>query len=994
MTRWRDGEVAKWRRLIRVADLAGFRRVLITLATDGDFASVRRRVVVVPTRASVELLRQTLEREALSAERPAAVWPDLLTRDEWMAAWWQALPGAPRLLSRIERDVLMTRAAEDTAARPRMRRAPFQIRPALVGAMLEFYDELHRRQRTVGRLRREVIAQLKGEHGSDRGSDSLIHQTAFLVLSFLKYQRLVAASGAADEHDLRARLLTEHPPIPHTHIVVAVADHPSDPRGLWPADFDLIGRLPGLRIDVVVTDELHDAGFRERLERELPGIEEVREDGAPWAPLVSRPDGDGWVYVSRDREDEVRDVVRVIRERAEAAGGALAPTALVVQRPLPYLYLARQVCAEARVPVQALDAWPLATAPWAAVVDLALTVATTGGTRESVLGLLRSPWINLGVSGRTCAALSAVLVARRVTTTPDAWPEEVERFFAGQPRRDGIDAAAASSAAGAAARLAASLVMFRDAAHASAQVATLTQFLRAHEQGPDADADWREEALRARGAVLGVLDALADACAQHDDQPRPVEYLSALIRHRLEQQTFAGGRSRSGVLLVDAVAARFGAFDHTHVLGLVDSDWPERQRRNIFYTAGLLKDLGWPQDADHTAAQLAAFRDLMGLPRHTTSLHAFQLDGEALVGPSPMVDLVRGLPSETRPLTTGRLVFDDEILAAGTPEAAAGLDDEVAAWWALRRARPDLATTDYRGQIAPRAPQPYKVSKVDRYVTCPFKYFAESVLRLPEEREESAGLTPLERGTLLHDLFERFYRQWHADGYGRITLALLPVALDRFATLARETLAALPIADRVLEETRLLGSLVARGVADRVFALEVDAADKSPEIVNRLLEQPLKGTFWFPRLGGLDYTEIAINGKADRIDVLQDGSLAVYDYKLGRMPDLASSLQIATYAHAVKQQLEMADDREHPVRTASYLAFGDDWKLEGPLAKEGADTTLAVEARAATFTDTVERIEAGRFPPQPLDTNECEWCSFAGVCRKEYVRKDDAAEPV
>lgn len=981
------------RRLIRVADLAGFRRALVALATDGDLATIRRRAVVLPTRASIELLRQTFERELLSEGHPTKVWPDLLTRDEWMAAWWQALPNAPRLLSRIERDVLMTRAAEETAARPRMGRAPFHIRPALVSAMLEFYDELHRRQRTVGRLRREVIAQLKGEHGADRGSDSLIHQTTFLVLAFLKYQRLVEASGAADEHVLRARLYDTRPNVPHDHVVVAVADHPSDPRGLWPADFDVIGRLPGLRIDVVVTDELHDAGFRERLERELPGIEEERPDSAPWAPVVSRPPGDGWVYVSRDREDEVRDVVRTVRARAEQANGVLTSTALVVQRPLPYLYLARQVCAEARVPVQALDAWPLATAPWAAVVDMVLTVATTGGTRESVLGLLRSPWLDLGVSGRECTALNGVLMARRVTSTPERWPEEVTRFFDGQARRDGLDATRAAAAAEAARAIGAALTPFREAAHASAQIATLTQFLRAHERGPDTGADWREEALRARGAVLGVLDALADACASHDDQPRSVDYLSALIRHRLEQQTFAPDRTRNGVLLVDAVAARFGAFEHVHVLGLVESDWPERQRRNIFYTSGLLKDLGWPQDADHTAAQLAAFRDLMGLARRSTALHAFQLDGEAMVGPSPMVDLVRGLPFETHPLPVTP-VFDDEVLTHTALQNEERLDEGGAAWWALRRQRPDLTASSYRGQVGPQPPQPYKVSKVDRYVVCPFKYFAESVLRLPEEREESAGLTPLERGTLMHDLFERFYRQWNADGHGRITAAMLPIALDRFATLARETLAGLPAADRVLEETRLLGSLVARGVADRVFALEVDAADAAPPIVNRLLEQPLKGTFEFPRLGGLEHVDIAINGKADRIDVLGDGSLAVYDYKLGRMPELGTSIQIATYAHAVRQHLEALDGTTHPVRTASYLAFGDDWRLEGPLAKEGQDTALAVEARAATFADTVGRIEAGRFPPKPLEITECDWCSFAGVCRKEYVREDDAAESV
>ena len=156
-----------------------------------------------------------------------------------------------------------------------------------------------------------MFDELKVERGSDRGSESLIHQTAFLGFSFLAYERAVTAGGALDEHTLRALLLAERPEWSVDHVVVAVADHPTDPRGLWPADFDLLGRWSGLRIDVVMTDETHDAGFRERLEHELPEIEETREPGAPWSAIVVRPaaakDGD-WCHMSRDREEEVRQV--------------------------------------------------------------------------------------------------------------------------------------------------------------------------------------------------------------------------------------------------------------------------------------------------------------------------------------------------------------------------------------------------------------------------------------------------------------------------------------------------------------------------------------------------------------------------------------------------------------------------------------------------------------------------------------------------------------
>jgi RecB family exonuclease len=200
----------------------------------------------------------------------------------------------------------------------------------------------------------------------------------------------------------------------------------------------------------------------------------------------------------------------------------------------------------------------------------------------------------------------------------------------------------------------------------------------------------------------------------------------------------------------------------------------------------------------------------------------------------------------------------------------------------------------------------------------------------------------------------------------------------------------LPDADRVLEETRLLGSLVARGIAERVFELE---AEDGGDVVARHLEEVLKGAYRFPVLGGLDETTIEINGKADRIDVFRDGSLRVVDYKLGRMPDLKTSIQIATYAWAAQQQLQARDHQPHPVASAMYLAFGDEQRLDGRLGTR-ADAAIAVQTRAGDFAGVVARIEAGDFPARPRSTSECAWCRYAGVCRKEYQMEDDAAEPV
>jgi hypothetical protein len=114
------------------------------------------------------------------------------------------------------------------------------------------------------------------------------------------------------------------------------------------------------------------------------------------------------------------------------------------------------------------------------------------------------------------------------------------------------------------------------------------------------------------------------------------------------------------------------------------------------------------------------------------------------------------------------------------------------------------------------------------------------VLRLAEERPDSAGLTPLERGTFLHALFEHFYDRWQRLGHGAITNANMPDAQALFGALADEMLERLPAADRALERMRIIGSVVAPGVADRVFELEAAASDA---VIARRLEVPIEGPF-------------------------------------------------------------------------------------------------------------------------------------------------------
>jgi RecB family exonuclease len=938
--------VVRERVIVRARGLAAFRRALVDRALAGSFVERRRRVVILPTRASGEIFRQTLERIASSGPGQGLVLPVLATRDDLLQSLYDALHPAERFLPRLEREVIAARALREASLRHPVASPLVHARPPLVAAILDFYDELRRRLRGPRRFVRTLFRELAVERGTDRGSESLIQQTRLFGFTFLAYERGVRASGGLDEHGLRERLLAEQPRLPFDHVIIAVADHPVDPRGLWPSDFDLLGRLDHLpRLEVVVTDEAHDAGFRERLEQELPGIVEVRAPDVTSAPDLVRPDPAAEtapVFVCRDREEEVRSAARAIRRQAGDRDGHLdAPVALVFQRPLPYLYLAEHVLSDAGVPYQAFGALPLAAEPYAAVLDLVVTAVRTGRSAASVDALARSRALTFG--GNAADALRAL----------DAI---------------GLDGSASS------------------------QIRGIAMFLRRHDSVPAGDEPWHERFHRGRRAILSALDDLADAFARADDRPRDAQALSIVIHHVLESRTFARRRADAGVHLVDAVSARFGEFDHVHVLGLVNGEWPERVRRSLFYAAPLLKALGWPQEPDQMRAEHAAFRDLLRLARRTTRLSAFQLESDALVALSPLVDLVARSAVSTveAPPADGRPLFADEVLTQGG--SVSGLDEDRAAWLALRRARPALTDRAYSGDVDRQSPRAYRVSRVDRYVDCPFKYFGETVLGLVEERPEVVGLTPIERGTLLHALFERFFRDWQRRGHGAITPENLADALEMFRAIASDALERLPAADAALERARLFGSIVGMGVAERVFELE---ADRGAEVRERRLETVLNGVFTFPRLHGLAERPIEIRGTADRVDVLADGSIAVVDYKLGRMPDLKSTVQIAVYAHCASRTLEAADGRPHPIRSATYLAFGDDRRLEGAIGGPGGLAGDAIAARVATFAHAVDDIESGHFPPRPRHPNDCQWCGYAGLCRKEYRSDvDDAAEAV
>ena len=955
-------------RLVRVADLHAFRHAILQLATADT-------VAVVPTTAAARLM----------ARSPAT----FVTRDELYERLRIRLTDPPRMTTPLERDVIAQSAARAAAASVDV---SFQLRPGLVGEMLAFYDQLRRQMQLVDRFQ-ELIQDAPGgaDDVLDRGADRMRRQTAFLAAAFRDYERRLAVSRLSDEHTLREQLIARPSSNPVRHVVVTLADWIADPDGLFLADFDLLARIPGLAaIDVVVTESTLASGFHERIREWFPGIEEERfwagdvglgktgfgnpvliTPPIPPIPPIPNPESPitsslWWTF--RDREEELVAVARRLHaDRRRGEDVPLSRTAVVFKRPLPYLYLAGEVFGSAAIPFRIFDAMPLAAEPTSAALDLILDTIASDFTRASLVALLRSPHLQFGgVTGESVASLDRFLSARRYLGTVERLAAIVEE-----------ESSPALLAVLAAAR---TLAPLADARPASDQIACLLAFWDAHVRPLADDDPFADRERRARGAITDGMTRLAEAHRAQDDPPWTVDDLVAAVRRVIGEQTFVPPSHDAGIALVDDRAARYGDFDDVAIVGVVDSEWPERPRRNIFYPSRILKSLGWPSEADRRRGADARFLDLLASASRRTAVSTVTLDDDAIVMRSMQLDEIPRARLSTVPADPidDVRVFDDEALSFDPINVDAYVrasdDAETRAWAQLRIARSPRDRAEFHGSIGAQDARPWSVSALETYLSCPFKFFAQHVLKLEEEPEDEEVMDPRRQGQFVHQVFEKFFRAWQAAGRGRVTPENLDAARELFTNTVDRALDALPQAEAGLERTRLLGSPAAAGLGEAVLRME---AERPIDVVKRLLEERLDGRFTIATANG--DRVLALKGKADRIDLLADGTFRLIDYKLGWPPDRGKALQLPIYAICAEQKL----GKTWRLGEAAYIAFKGQRRVVPLFNLSSRDETLA--AAQQRLADAIDAIERGEFPPTPDDVFLCETCAFASVCRKDYV---------
>lgn len=333
--------------------------------------------------------------------------------------------------------------------------------------------------------------------------------------------------------------------------------------------------------------------------------------------------------------------------------------------------------------------------------------------------------------------------------------------------------------------------------------------------------------------------ALADLVAEMEraapSGPRRVEprALPDLLLRVLEQEAVRppqGGHPR--VAIYGLLEARLQQADRMILSGLNEGTWPGLPAPDPWLAPRIRQELGLP-----------GLEHRIGLAAH---------DFAAALG-APEVIITRSRRSGNAPAVASRFWLRLHAIAGAHLKRA----DEYA-HWAEAIDRPEAHRPATKPAPCPPLalrPRHLSVTRVDRLIADPYAFYASQILKLSALDPVDAEPGPAWRGDRVHRILELWFRD---DGCA--PGALEPRARALFARADMHPVLRALWFPRLMEGLRWVGAQVADDAAAGRHIALVEAK------------------------GVIDLAGVSLDGRADRIDRLADGSVAIVDYKTGKPP--------------------------------------------------------------------------------------------------------------
>jgi ATP-dependent helicase/nuclease subunit B len=472
-------------------------------------------------------------------------------------------------------------------------------------------------------------------------------------------------------------------------------------------------------------------------------------------------------------------------------------------------------------------------------------------------------------------------------------------------------------------------------------------------------------AFQARQRWEYVLEQCASLGFDESIAARGIEWAEfvAALAEAVSATIFAPESDHAQVLITEPLESAGQLANGIWFLGANEENWPGRGQPHPLLPIALQRETGMPHAgplADWSLAQEATARLLSSADEVVFSYAKHSEETEAR--PSRLVAQLAGQPQE----------LDEDLLSLPT--------------------RQDLTESfeDASRILFPHAEIGGGAATLTRQSLCPFQAFATARLNAEDWQPAQVGLSPKQRGQLLHSVL---HRVWGGSKQGGIaSLSELQALPDLPAFV--ELIVRLVLRDSFDPKRR--NSLPAR-FPERYLQLE---AERLTRLVAEWLQYE-RERLPFTVIGTEVSSQVTVAGltldlRLDRIDELQNGGSLVVDYKSSEVGpkawegDRPDDVQLPLYAtFAVTEKLDgLVFARVRPgnvkfygrVREAS-ASLRTDLSGRDNLVKEPL-----TEQQLSHWRQQIERLGedfvAGHSEVDPKNAGQpCETCHLHAVCR-------------
>lgn len=358
--------------------------------------------------------------------------------------------------------------------------------------------------------------------------------------------------------------------------------------------------------------------------------------------------------------------------------------------------------------------------------------------------------------------------------------------------------------------------------------------------------------------LIGACEALCGEQIWAREDGRALSALLDTLRLVAEEASFALPPRDVADLLraeMDEVAVRppYGSHARVQILGLLES----RMNRADLVICGGLNEGIWPAGTRTDALLAPPVLRALGVPGGDFRIGLSAHDLAGALG-APEVVLSRAARDDSGPAIPSRFLLRVQALLG---DLLPRHEETQAVEWARALVRAPEAAPYARPRPMPSAEQrrvDISVTGLDRLRGDPYQFYAARILRLRELDALDAEPSAAWQGEVAHQILQR----WHEG------------------VLAGEPRDIQAIMAEVFDERNVHPLM--RGLWQPRLACGLDWVAR--ETTGGL---PGRSTLQVEADGAIEVGGVRVHGRADRIDKLEDGSLAIVDYKTGGGPKVA-----------------------------------------------------------------------------------------------------------